>query len=196
MVMANPRHDLALSIRQDFMQLFPELVRLLRWIFRHENPDHRSESVSEAIAFSFYIYKTARENGKQVHVCPLARCASLHVLSGERLAGTNRKDVASRHGRRAKAGKMMTPFSMLPPESTEHLLPDRKSHWPVPDQAAFRIDWSEFTSRCSRRDRFIMDMLVAGYRRNEVARRLRITPPAITQRMQAVRNRWQAFQAS
>jgi DNA-binding transcriptional LysR family regulator len=41
-----------------------------------------------------------------------------------------------------------------------------------------------------------MDMLVAGYRRNEVARRLRITPPAITQRMQAVRNRWQAFQAS
>lgn len=196
MVMANPHHDLSLSIRQGFMQLYPELVRLLRWIFRHENPHQRSESVSEAIAFAFNIFKTARENGKQVDVHPLARYASLHVQSGERLAGTNRKCVDSKHGRRAKAGKMMTPFSMLPPESTEHLLPDRKSCWPVSDQVAFRIDWSEFTSRCSRQNHLIMRLLAAGYRRNEVARRLRITPPAITQRMQAVRNRWQVFQAS
>lgn len=129
-------------------------------------------------------------------VHPLARFSSLHVLSGARFAGTNRLDVTSTRYRKPRARKQVSPFSQLPPETTEFLLPDRKAHWPVSEQAAFRIDWSEFSSRCSRQSRLIMRLLAAGYRRKEVARRLRITPPAITQRMQAVGNRWQEFQAS
>mgnify|MGYP001768394256 CR=1 FL=1 len=74
------------------------------------------------------------------------------------------------------------------------LLPDRKGHWPVCDQVAFRMDWSNFTAQCSWKNRVIMDMLAAGYRRNEVARRLSITPPAITQRMNALHHRWQSYQ--
>jgi len=196
MVMANPQHELAFSIRQGFVRMLPDLRGLLRWIFRGENPDQRSEMVSEAIAFSFAMYKRAREAGKDVDLRPLARYSSLHVMSGARFAGSNRRDVTCTRWRKPRAHKQVSPFSQLPPENTEFLLPDRRAHWPVPDQAAFRIDWSEFTSRCSRQNRLIMRLLAAGYRRNEVARRLRITPPAITQRMQAVRNRWQAFQAS
>jgi hypothetical protein len=148
-----------------------------------QNPDHRRESISEAIAFAFGMYRAACESGKEVPVHALARYAALTVKSGACFSGTNRRDITAQH----RCTSLAT--------TADTLLPDRKAHWPIPDQVAFRLDWLNFTRYCSRKDRFIMDLLAAGYRRNEVARRLNVSAPRITQRMNQVHSRWQAFQA-
>jgi hypothetical protein len=191
MVMLRSEDDLSLSIRRGFVRILSDLRPLLYWSFKYEKPEQRSESVSEAIAFAFVMYKSARESGKQLDARPLAHYAALRVKSGARFCGTHRLDATNSqtlHGRRPFDCRSLA-------QTSETLIADRKGHWPVSDQVAFRIDWTEFSKQCSRRDRFIMSRLAAGYRRNEVAQELDVTPPAITQRMNQVRHRWQAFQA-
>jgi hypothetical protein len=190
MVMLRPEHDLALSIRQGFMNLFPDLRRLLLWCFRHEKPEQRSESVSEAIAFAFKIYKSARESGKQIDYRPLAYFAAGHVKSGARFAGTRRLDATNTRTRNRPRAIRCKSLS----RAAESLVPDRKARWPVSEQVAFRLDWSEFMNQCSRKDRIAVDLLAAGYRKHEVARQMNVTPSAVTQRTNHLQNRWQAFQ--
>lgn len=190
MVMLRPEQDLSFSIRQGFMAIFPDLRRLLLWYFRGERPEQRSESVSEAIAFAFKMFKAARESGKDVNVHPLARYAAITVKSGERFAGSHRLDATNcrtRRGPRATLCKSLT-------RAVESLIPDRKSHWPVSDQVAFRIDWSQFMGQCSRKDRLAVDLLAAGYRKHEVARHMNVSPSAVSQRTNQLHHRWQAFQ--
>jgi hypothetical protein len=189
-VMLRPEQDLSLSIRQGFVRRLPHLRRLLWCSFRYEKPEQCSESVSEAIAFAFKIYKSAREFGKDVDVRPLARFAALHVKSGARFAGTHRLDATNSRTRNGPRAIQCRPLT----GALESVLPDRRGHWPVSDQVAFRMDWSAFMSRCSRKDRLAVDLLAAGYRKNEVARRMKVTPSAVTQRTNQLRNRWQAFQ--
>ena len=74
------------------------------------------------------------------------------------------------------------------------LLEDRRT--PVPDQMAFRIDWSVFLSQQTDRVRQMVGLLAAGHRRCEVADKLGITGSAITQRMARVQRDWEKFQSS
>jgi hypothetical protein len=72
------------------------------------------------------------------------------------------------------------------------LLADRRSA--VPDLVAFRVDWSAFLAGQADRTRTAMSMLAEGYRRSEVADRLGVTRPAITQRMNKAQREWERFQ--
>jgi DNA-directed RNA polymerase specialized sigma24 family protein len=73
------------------------------------------------------------------------------------------------------------------------LLEDKTT--PVPDQAAFRVDLSEFMTQQSDRTRQAMALLAAGYRQTEVADRLGCTPSAICQRVKRAEREWMAWQA-
>jgi hypothetical protein len=63
--------------------------------------------------------------------------------------------------------------------------PDR-----VPDQVAFRCDWSEALAQQNDRVRQMIGLLAAGYLRCNVTEKFGITRPAITQRMDRVRRDW------
>ena len=193
MVRCRRKQDLSLSIRQGFVRLLPKLRNLLSWSFRDQAAEQHSESVSEAIALAFAMYKSSREAGKEFHVYPLARYAALNVQFGTRCAGTRRRDVYG--SLRGQSGRRLIHLGSGG-GMADSLLPDRKAHWPILDQVAFRIDWSAFTAECSRRELFIMDLLAAGYRRHEVADPLNVTPSGLSRRMSRVRQRWQAFQES
>jgi hypothetical protein len=72
------------------------------------------------------------------------------------------------------------------------LLEDHRT--PIPDQVAFRVDWSMFLARQTNRTRQIIAMLAAGHRRCEVAETFGVTSPALTQRMNRLRREWMTFQ--
>lgn len=56
----------------------------------------------------------------------------------------------------------------------------------MPDHAAFRIDFDEWLAGLSHRDRQMIEQLAAGERPSDVAKQLRITPAAVSQR----REKW------
>ncbi|NOX60035.1 MAG: hypothetical protein GXP29_14410 [Planctomycetes bacterium] len=53
----------------------------------------------------------------------------------------------------------------------------------IPDQVAFRIDWSTFLRTQSSRTRTALAMLAAGHSQTKVANRPGATPPAVCQRL-------------
>lgn len=61
-----------------------------------------------------------------------------------------------------------------------------------PDQAAFRIDFGEWLANLGRRDRLMIEQLAAG-ERTIVAKRLKVTPAAVSQHRVKWRSSWLAF---
>jgi FixJ family two-component response regulator len=65
---------------------------------------------------------------------------------------------------------------------------------PVPDQAAFRIDFPTWLGLLSNRDRRIAEELAMGQATSQVAQELGITSARISQKRQELRASWQVFQ--
>ena len=75
----------------------------------------------------------------------------------------------------------------------DDLLANRREKWPVSDRVAFKLDWAAYLDRQPRRTRQIIEMLGQGHLRKEAAAALRITPPAVSMRMNNAYRAWQSF---
>ena len=64
---------------------------------------------------------------------------------------------------------------------------------PVPDQAAFRIDFPEWRCTLSTRDQRIVDDLAAGERTSDVARKFGVSDSRISQMRGQLKKSWEAF---
>jgi hypothetical protein len=64
---------------------------------------------------------------------------------------------------------------------------------PVPDQAAFRIDFPSWLSTLSARDRRIVSDLAAGERTGDVARKFDVSAGRISQMRGQLKESWEAF---
>ena len=71
------------------------------------------------------------------------------------------------------------------------LLEDKST--PVPDQAAFRIDWSDFLRQQHDRTRRILAMLAEGHKQVEVADELGTSTAAVWQRIAKAEREWESF---
>lgn len=175
------------ELRAEFVRFFPELRRVLIAKFRGREPTDRAESVSEAIAFAFALWLSAKRRQKDVGVYSIANYAERLVKSGRRFAGSNSRDAMNRrcpHGTIAESDGRVRDL----------MLEDRRWRWTVLDRVAFKLDWTTFLGRLPHRTRRIVELLGEGYQRREAARRLRISPPTVTARMHAARRAWQVFQ--
>ena len=179
-------------LRAEFVAFLPELRRVLRAKFRHLDAEARGESISEAIAFAFGVWLSAKRRAKAVGVYSLCSFAALLVKSGRKFAGERQTDILS------EAGRVM---GKVPPVARfgfgerldDLLLEDRRNGWPVPDRVAFKLDWAAYLDRQPRRTRQIIDLLGQGHLRKEAAAALRITPPAVSMRMNNAYRAWQNF---
>ena len=70
------------------------------------------------------------------------------------------------------------------------------SRTPVPDQVAFRIDFSDWLKRQPRRNRRIAEALAVGNATGEVARRFHVTSGRISQLRRQFHRSWQEFQGN
>lgn len=183
-----------------FLRFVPAVETHARITFRELPEIEKEEAVAEAVAAAFCNFVSAARRGKvnTLRAGNLARYATLHVKDGRHVGGhrESKCDVlswrAARHRRfavRRLHGAKDASFDCLSPN--EHpvwrrvLLEDRRTA--VPDQVAFRMDWSKFLSQQTDRTRQIIAALAAGHRRCEVAEMFRVTPPSITERMHRVR---------
>jgi hypothetical protein len=64
---------------------------------------------------------------------------------------------------------------------------------PIPDQAAFRIDWPAWMQTQTERDRRIIDDLMAGERTFEVSRKYGLSPGRISQLRRRLHDDWEEF---
>ena len=157
-MVAQRQHDR--SLRAEFVRFLPELKRVLRAKFRHLEAEARSESVSEAIAFAFGLWLSAKRRGKDAGVYSIGSFAALLVKSGRKFAGERKTDAFSESGR--VTGKV-PPIVFFEHTGRMHdlLLEDRRYSWAGPDRASFKIDRAEYLDRQPKRTRQIIEMCFA-----------------------------------
>jgi len=190
-----------------FLKLLPAVQAHARNKFRNLRDLDREEAIAEATAAAYLNFDIAVRHDKANTVTPgtLSRFAVLHVKAGRHVGGSQdrKRDVLSRLAQRRNGFRVYSlplrdsqSFNCMTapdqPVWREHLLHDRRT---LPsDQAAFRIDWSKFLAGQSDRTRRTLAMLAEGYKQNEVADRLGVTPAAVCQRIKKARREWQNFQ--
>ena len=166
--------------QDDFLMILPEIGRLLRWCFRHEGTDKREELVQDALCRAWQMYAAAHHKGKKLGAHGLAWYAWLGAKSGRRFCWESKRSVSHWE-------------SLTGVDLDELLATDWKGRWPVTDQVAFRIDWSEFVSKCSSQEARAIGLLATGHNRSETAGLLGFSPAWMTQHMARVHDDWNKF---
>lgn len=196
----------------EFLQLYPVVVRHARVVFRGRAPAEREEAVAEAVAAAFESYVGLKARGKDpLHDFPsaLATFAALHVKDCRHVGGTcNRRDVLSRKTQQRRGFRVESLAASNrtshearccavrgPRRATvfeEHLCDNTRT--PVPDQVAFRLDFSAFLQTLTERDRRMALTLGDGHPAHEVAGRFRVSAARVTQLRQQWCRAWRVCQ--
>jgi hypothetical protein len=194
-----------------FLSLAPRIELHATIFFRHVRcPHHREDAISETLALAWKWFVRLIERGKEPSqfVSTLATYAARAVNSGRRLCGQERaQDVMSpvaqrRHGfvvERLPSSTATSHESLYGAVLGQHLhdafeerLADN-TRTPVPDQAAFRIDFPSWYVTLTERDRRLVDNLITGERPGDVARRFGLSAGRVSQKRREFHEDWQRF---
>ena len=183
-----------------FTSILPRIQTHAQIKFRRLPSERRHESIAEAIAAACISYQRLAAQGRLqcAHPSTLADYAVKHVNSGRHVGGHQdaAKDVLSpvaqrRHG--VHVVHCHIPVPLLDGAAWKDLaVAERKAS--VPDVAAFRIDFTEWLRTMRRRDRRIINALVAGEGTMEVAHRCRVSAARISQLRRKYEREWAVFQ--
>lgn len=202
-----PIADSSSAFKHEFLSYLPAVESHARITFQNLPEVEKEEAVAEAVAGAYCNYVSVTRRRKAITLKPsmLARYAVLHVKDGRHVGGAREtgRDVlswrAARHRRfavhRLHGAKHQIYDCLSPADQPVWrcvLLEDRQT--PVPDQVAFRMDWSKFLSLQTDRTRRIIAALASGNRRREVAEAFGLSPSTLTERMARVRRHWFVFQ--
>ncbi len=192
-----PTTDLTRSDWQDaFLIMLPRIRDAIRVAFHYLPGDHRDEAVQEGVANACVRFARLVERGCADRAFPtvLARFAVAQVRDG-RVVGTrgNSRDVCAT---RCQRRKRYTIERLDRPEPfgggwKDAVLEDRRTA--VSDQAGFRIDFPEWLSRLSCRDRQVAEALALGDTTGEVARRFAVTSGRVAQLRRELGDSWRQF---
>ena len=179
-----------------FLSMLPTIIRYAKVSFREFDPETREDLVQEAVANCVVAYARLVERGKQSLGYPtvLAMYAVRQIKDGRRVGKkANVKDVYDIHAK-VKGGYQLQ-YIGDPHEQCggwrEQLTDNRRT--PVPDQAAFRIDFPQWLASLSARDRRIVDELAAGERTSDVARRFGVSAGRVSQLRKQLKESWEEF---
>lgn len=179
-----------------FLAMLPKIVAHCRVSFRQLLAEAREEAIQDAISHALAAYRRLVAQNKADRAFPtvLARHAVGHVREG-RTVGTrqNGRDVLSRNAQ-FKQRFSVKHFSYFDSDKrpwAEAVIEDHRT--PVPDQAAFRIDFPRWLKILSSGDRRIAEELAVGRATSEVARELGITSARISQKRHELQVSWRVF---
>jgi hypothetical protein len=198
------------ALHAHFLKILPRIERHARIRFRHlQCPGKRDDAVAETTAVAWKWFLRIAEQGKDVDqfVSTLADYAVRHVRSGRRLCGQEAsKDAVSlarqRHHFRVQSlptstshpreGGNSPPHGQRLVDAVEERLRDN-SLTPVPEQAAFRLDWRAWLTTRTERDRRIIDALSWNHRTQDLARAFGISPARISRLRREYHDDWTRF---
>lgn len=167
-------------LQTTFRGMLPRIERHARVYFRNvKDTNRKADYIQETIALSWKWLLRLDDHGKGAtqFVSTLATFAARAVRSGRRLCGQEKaQDVLSpraqqRHG--FAVGKLPD-FATLHGNPLEEALQDN-TRSPVPEAAAFRIDFPAWRRTHSRRNRRLLDRMAQGSRTRDA----RSTVPTI-----------------
>ncbi len=186
--LAHPKKE----VKHDtFLKMLPRIIRYASVAFQGLDAEKKEDALAEVVARCFVAYVRLVELGKEDIVYPtvLALYAIRQYRDGRR-TGTkaNSHDVhARREGVRVE--HLGTPRDQRWRES---LIDNTRS--PVPDQAAFRIDFPEYLRMLCARDRRLALQLARGERTSDVALRFGISKGRVSQLRRELQEEWLRFQ--
>jgi hypothetical protein len=179
-----------------FLALLPQIRNYVVPAFRHLRQADRDDAIQNAIAHAFVMFVSLRKRNRADHVFPtvLARFGIGHTREG-RSFGTpmNSLDVTS------KSAQLLGGFSTTQLDRCdwkkrrwlEAVVEDHRTD--VADQAAFRIDFPDWLSRLTARNRRIAESLAYGNSTNAVARQFRVSAARIAQIRGELHDSWHGF---
>ena len=166
------------ALQATFVSLIqPRLIIHARIHFLEKCAQTKADQIAEVIALAWKWFLRLTERGKDVRlfVSALADFAVRAVKSGRRVAGMEKpKDVLSkraqhRHGFKVEALPVSTRspcenrYSTVGGQKLQDTFEERlrdNTQTPVPDQAAFRIDWPAWMNSRTDRDRRILSAMM------------------------------------
>jgi len=180
------------QISREFEEMLPELSSRFSCRFFSNGPDVQNERTAEAIALSWQTYQSARRRGREPSASNLAWYSTRCVLSGRRLTGSTSLDAMSetRVARERIGAHVSLSEIGENAQNFYRVFGDRRCRWPVIDIVGTRLDWQAFLNRCDQRDQRIVQMKLDGHRQIEIADTIGVSPAFVSQRLRAVRRRW------
>jgi hypothetical protein len=195
----------------EFLTLVPAIERHAQVVFRSHAPAEREEATAVAVAAAFvgYVRLAAQgQNPARDFASALVTYAVLHAKSGRQIGSrTSTTDAMSPLARRKRGFRVesLSAASAAPREfvsrrhergrqdGLEERLRDN-TRTPVPDQAAFRIDFPAFLSSLGRRDRALARFLANGNAAQAASARFGLSDGRVSQLRRAWREQWQRSQ--
>jgi hypothetical protein len=199
------------ALQAHFLAIMPRIRVHAEIHFHHiKCPGKREDAIQEVIALSWKWYLRVIEQGKNPDefVSSLATFAVKHVRSGRRLCGQEKaKDVLSPRAQKHKGFSVEPlPTSMLrgheqffgQPHGQDQMdaLEERlcdNTQTPVPDQAAFRIDFPEWLSQLGQRNGEIAKDMALEHGTFDLADKHKMSPGRISQLRREFRTDWLRF---
>jgi hypothetical protein len=201
------------ELQAKFLNLLPRIKTHATICFRFITcPDRRADRIAETVALAWKWHVRLHQRGKDASKFPTAfvTLVAKSVRSGRNLCGQEKaNDVMSPLAQRRRkftvkslSTSARASLDVLQPlshgqdwrDAFEERLKDNV-HSPVPDQAAFRIDWPTFCRTLSHRDQRLAKFLSMGHPAKSAADEFGLSQGRVTQLRQQWCREWRACQA-
>jgi hypothetical protein len=172
--------------------------------FRHQPLERREDLIQEAIASACVAYQRLAARGRLHLACSssLATYAVKQARGGRHVGGHQdaAQDVMSPACQRRRGVQVVSyQRHRVPPRSgyggagwQQLVIADRRD--PIPDTAAFRIDFAQWLKTLTRRDRRMIVAFIRGERTMDVAQRFGVTQGRVSQLRRQYEQQWATFQ--
>ena len=184
-----------------FAEMLPEIRGRLVTRFRYLDAEAKGECVAESTAHAFGLFVSAYRRGKKLTPGNLAWAAGKMTVSGREFGSPQNimdamSPMALAQGRSRKTISLSRSSLQESEEGAvfAELLTSDRNGWAIGDQVAFKLDWHRFLGDQPKRTRKVCASLAQGHTRAEVAARMHVSRPAITQKMAKVQKEWETFQ--
>jgi hypothetical protein len=198
------------NLQTRFLEIMPRIENHARIYFREVRcAIRKADCIAEAVAIAWKWFCRIAKKGKDAtqFVGALARLAARAVRAGRRVgAGERANDVMSpvaqrRHGfvvtslpavRQSQETLYATPRGQQVQDAMEERLSDN-TMTPVPDQAAFRLDFRAWLKSLTPRERRLIGAMSADERTKDLSRQFEVSPGRISQMRREFKDGWERF---
>lgn len=208
MIVSAPCPSLA-ELHARFLDLLPKIELHGRIFFRHLPGHRKEEAIQEmhALAWKWFVRLARRGKDAAEFLTTFNTFLARAVNSGRRLSGAEKaKDVMCRqtqrrHGFTVESLPMSTRTShearsTVHGQQMQDVYEERlqdNTQTPVPDQAAFRVDFPAWLTTITDRDRQLVEDLALSHRTMDLAQKYGLSPARISQKRREFHDEWERF---
>jgi hypothetical protein len=186
------------ALQGRFLCLLPSIEMHGQIYFRDVKcPARKADAIQEmrALAWKWFVRLARRGKNPGDFIVTFVRLVARAVNSGRRLAGMeSAKDVMNPRTQK-RQGFAVTRVPDVVAQSDSPWTDALKGNFatPPPDAAAFRIDFPQWLTTLSERDRRVVNRFILGERTNEMARRFGLSKARVSQLRREFSQRWARF---